>query len=270
MDIKAQLVKELSLQPVQIDNTVALLDEGATIPFIARYRKESTGSLDENVLRDIEHKYGYYKELEERRTAIIASIEEQGKLTPELRAKIEATISKVELEDLYLPLQAETRHPREKSARLAGLEPLARRLLDCAEAVGGPGLAEATAFVTDKAKEAGFDTPEKALSGACDILAEELSDDADSRKWLRELAWEKGTLVAVVRKDFAEQKTKFQMYYDYKEPVKAAPSHRALAMFRGEREEVLRLEVAMPRDEALVYLAKKLMSNIRTAPASAT
>jgi uncharacterized protein len=263
MDIKAQLVKELSLQPVQIDNTVALLDEGATIPFIARYRKESTGSLDENVLRDIEHKYGYYKELEERRTAIIASIEEQGKLTPELRAKIEATISKVELEDLYLPFKPK-RVTRGKKALDAGLEPLARRLLDCAEA-SADLVAEATAFVTDKAKEAGFDTPEKALSGACDILAEELSDDADSRKWLRELAWEKGTLVAVVRKDFAEQKTKFQMYYDYKEPVKAAPSHRALAMFRGEREEVLRLEVAMPRDEALVYLAKKLVKHPHSA-----
>lgn len=238
MDIKAQLIRELSLQPVQIENTVALLDGGATIPFIARYRKESTGSLDENVLRDIEHKYGYYKELEERRAAILAGIEERGKLTPELKTKIEATLSKVELEDLYLPYKPK-RVTRGKKAILAGLEPLARRLVDCTE-TSADFFAEAAAYATDKAREAGFDTPEKTIGGACDILAEELSDDADARKWLRELAWEKGTLVSVVRKDFVGQKTKFQMYYDYKDPVKVVPSHRALAMFRGEREEVLR------------------------------
>jgi uncharacterized protein len=266
MDIKAQLTRELSLQPFQIENTVALLDEGATIPFIARYRKERTGELDETVLREIEHRYGYFKELSERRAVILAGIEEQGKLTPELKAAIEATISKVELEDLYLPYKPK-RVTRGKKALDAGLEPLARRLVTCAE----PSIdliAEAQPYVTEKARELGFDTAEKALKGACDILAEELSDDAESRKWLRELAWEKGLIASVVRKEFAEQKTKFQMYYDYKEPVKSAPSHRILAMFRGEREKVLRIEVMMPRDEALGHLACKLIKHPGSAAES--
>jgi protein Tex len=266
MDIKAHLITEFSLQPVQIENTLALLDEGATIPFIARYRKERTGSLDETVLRDIEHKYVYYKELEERRATILASIEEQGKLTPELKAKIEATISKVELEDLYLPYKPK-RVTRGKKALDAGLEPLARRLVECSEPAADL-LGEAVVFVTDKAREVGFDTPEKAIAGACDILAEELSEDAEVRKWLRTLASDKGVVASVVRKEFAEQKTKYQMYYDYKEPVKNIPSHRALAMFRGEREKVLRLELIMPRDEALAHLLNKLVKHPQSASAA--
>ena len=266
MDIKAQLIKELSLQPFQVENTLALLDEGATIPFIARYRKERTGELDETILRDIEHQYGYYRELEERRATILASIGEQGKLTGELRAKIEATVSKVELEDLYLPFKPK-RVTRGKKAADAGLEPLARRLVGCAEQ-NADFIAEAQLFVTDKARELGFDTADKALQGACDILAEELSDDADSRKLLRELAWKKGLLIAVVRKEFADQKTKFQMYYDYREPVQTAPSHRILAMFRGEREKVLRVEVMMPRDEALGLLEQRLIKHPRSAAES--
>jgi uncharacterized protein len=265
MDIKAQLIRELSLQPFQIENTLSLLDEGATIPFIARYRKERTGELDETVLRDIEHKYLYYKELEERRATILASIGEQGKLTPELAAKIQGTISKVELEDLYLPYRPK-RVTRGKKGQDAGFEPLARRLADCLEGAADL-VALAQPFLTEKARKLGFDTPGKVLQGACDILAEELSDDADSRKWLRALAGEKGLIVAVVRKEFAEQKTKFQMYYDYKEPIKAAPSHRILAMFRGEREKVLRIEIMMPRDEALAHLERKLIKHPGSASA---
>ncbi len=266
MNIIAQLIKDLSLQQFQVENTVALLDEGATIPFIARYRKERTGELDETVLREIEHRYGYYRELDERRATILASIGEQGKLTPDLRSKIEATVSKVELEDLYLPFKPK-RVTRGKKAADAGLEPLARRLVDCAEQ-NADFIAEAQLFVTDKAVELGFSTAAGALQGACDILAEELSDDADSRKLLRELAWKKGLIIAAVRKEFAEQKTKFQMYYDYREPVQTAPSHRILAMFRGEREKVLRVEVMMPRDEALPMLEKRLIKHPRSAAES--
>ncbi|MBN1983684.1 MAG: helix-hairpin-helix domain-containing protein [Chitinivibrionales bacterium] len=259
MDIISQLINECNLQKSQIENAIALFNEGATIPFIARYRKERTGSMDEIELRDVQHKYTYYTELEERRKTILESIASQNKLTPALQKKIEDTVSKVELEDLYLPYRPK-RVTRGKKAQDAGLEPLARWLVDC-QSKSASIEQEAVRFCTAEAAEKGFDTTEKIIAGACDILAEELSDNADIRRWLRELASHKGLVIAKVKKEFAEQKTKFSMYYDYKEPVKDAPSHRVLAILRGEREKVLTMTVDFSAEEALHYLCSQLIKH---------
>jgi uncharacterized protein len=263
MDIIAQLVKEMNLQPFQVKNSVELFNEGATIPFISRYRKEHTGSLDEIQIRNLFHKYEYYKELEERRSTILESIESQGKLTPELKKKIEETISKVEIEDLYLPFKPK-RITRAKKAIDAGLEPLARWIIDCNDKKSNY-MAEAAKYMCPEITEKGFDSIDKIIEGACDILAEELSDNADIRRWLRELAASKGMVVAKVRKEFSEQKTKFNMYYNYKELIKNAPSHRILAIFRGEREKVLFMTIDYPQDEALSYLCSKLIKNPKSS-----
>jgi uncharacterized protein len=245
---------------MQVENTIALFKEGATVPFIARYRKERTGELDEVQIRELQHKHEYYSELEERRTAILESIESQGKLTPELKAQIEGTISKTEIEDLYLPYKPK-RTTRGKKALEAGLEPLARWLVEQTESTADPA-AKAAEFLNT---EQGFDTAEKALQGACDILAEELSDDAEVRKWLRELAAAEGGMVSVVRKEFAGQKTKFEMYYDFREAVKNIPSHRYLALLRGEREKVLRVELEFSKEKAGAYLEGRLIKHANSA-----
>ncbi len=263
MNIPAQLITEFILQPFQVANTLALFDEGATVPFIARYRKERTGSLDEIQIRDLQHKYSYYRELDDRRATILESIESQGKLTPELKKKIEETISKVELEDLYLPYKPK-RVTRGKKAYKAGLEPLAQWLVTCD--TGDADIeAEALKYAGEKAAALGFDTTEKIINGACDILAEQLSDDADIRKWLRNFVWQKGDIVSAVKKEYTEKKTKFSMYYNYREPAKNAPSHRVLAMLRGEREKVLRLEIDFPGEASIVYLEKRFIKHPRSA-----
>jgi len=254
MNICGQLVSEFSLQEFQVKNTLELFDEGATVPFIARYRKERTGSLDEIQIRDIQRRYAYYKELEDRRETILESIRSQGKLTPELEKKINGTLSKTELEDLYLPYKPK-RTTRATKAKEAGLEPLADWLYGLTDEKCDI-LARAAEFINTE-KE--VDTPEKAVQGAKDILAERLSDDADIRKWMRELAFEQGRIVSAVKKEFEGQKSKFEMYYDFKEKAAAIPSHRVLAMLRGEREKVLRLSLELPTDTAVRYLNDKLI-----------
>jgi len=262
MDFVAVLSEEFGFTKNQVENTLALFDEGATVPFIARYRKERTGSLDEIQIRDLEHKYNYYKELEERRTTILDSIKEQEKLTPELEKKILATRNKTELEDLYLPYKPK-RTTRATKARDAGLEPLAQWLRN---------LESPTEAIEAKAKEfinveKGYETETKALRGAGDILAEELSDNADNRKWLREFASSTGFISSTVKKDFADKKTKFDMYYDYKEKVSDLPSHRILAMLRGEKEKVLRIALDIDFEKAQSYLESRLILHPRSASA---
>ncbi|MCL2218485.1 MAG: RNA-binding transcriptional accessory protein [Chitinispirillia bacterium] len=263
MDICGQLVKELNLKEFQVRNTLELFDEGATVPFIARYRKERTGELDEIQIRDVQHRYTYYKELEERRATILESIEQQGKLTPELKARINATLSKTELEDLYLPYKPK-RTTRATKAKDAGLEPLADWLVGLEDG-NCDIMAKAGEFINPE-KE--VDTPEKAVQGARDILAERLSDDADIRKWMRELAVDQGFIVSAVKKEFEGQKSKFEMYYNYREKAAAVPSHRALAMLRGEREKVLRLSLEMPVDSAVSYLDGRLIKYPGSAAAA--
>jgi len=262
MDITKQISRELAIQPGQIESVMALLNEGATVPFISRYRKERTGNLDEIQVRDISHRYAYFTELDERRETILDSVRSQGKLTPELASAILATVSKTELEDLYLPFKPK-RVTRASMARDAGLEPLARRLQNL-EDPRADLAAEAAGFINP---EKGFDTPEKTLHGAGDILAEEITDDAEARKTLRRLAVKEGFLTAIVRKEFDGQKTKFEMYHDYRERAATLPSHRLLAMLRGEREKVLRLELEFPREKAAAYLEARFVRNPKSAAA---
>jgi len=262
MNILEQLMQEFNLQTFQVQNTLELFDEGATVPFIARYRKEKTGSLDENQIRDLQHRFEYYKELEERKTTILDSIREQGKLTPNLEKKIVATLSKTELEDLYLPYKPR-RVTRAVKAKEAGLEPLAAWLVECSETVIDI-LGKAGSFIN---AEKGFDTAQKTLQGAMDILAEQLSDNAEIRKHLRETALVDGVFASTVKKEFKDQKTKFEMYYDFKEKVNTLPSHRILALFRGEREKVLRVALELPVESAQHYLESMIIKYPESATA---
>jgi uncharacterized protein len=245
------IAQELSVKPQQVAAAVALLDEGATVPFIARYRKEATGNLDDTQLRTLEERLLYLRELEERRAAILASIEEQGTLTEELRAAIEAAATKQALEDLYLPYKPK-RRTRAQIAREAGLEPLADALL------GDPTLdpqVEAAKYVNGKAAaEGGVPDAKAALEGARDILAERFAETADLLAKLRTKLWSEGILASKVveGKETAEEE-KFRDYYAYSEAIRTIPSHRALALFRGRTLGVLALSLTLGEEiEAVV------------------
>jgi uncharacterized protein len=248
------IIEATGLKPFQVEHTVTLLQEGATVPFIARYRKEQTGELDEVQIRTVEEQFAYYCELEERKVTVLKSIEEQGKLTPELRERIEATRQKTELEDLYLPYKPK-RRTKATIARERGLEPLAD-IMAAQELTAGTAEEAAAPFV-DPAKEVPDATA--ALEGAGHILAERLSDDADARTMVRRLTKEQGVMTSRVAADYKEKVTKFEMYYDYQEPLKAVPSHRMLAMRRGEKEEVLYLSIAAPVEQILAGLKSRLI-----------
>lgn len=249
------IAAETKIRPEQVRNTLALFDQGSTVPFITRYRKEVTGSLDETQIRLLEEKYAYFKELGERKQTILKSIETQGKLTPELQKKIEATTSKTELEDLYLPYKPK-RRTRAMAAKEAGLEPLARILDGSTPAPEGNPTPEqiAAAYVN---AEKGVADAAAALQGALDILAEELSEDAEVRAKVRDIAMKTGLFTAKVRKEHEGKRTKFEMYYNFSEKVSALPSHRILAMRRGEKEEVLKTEMVLEDEKVLSLLQGK-------------
>lgn len=232
--IEGRIAEELGVRERQVKAAVDLLDGGSTVPFIARYRKEATEMLDDAQLRTLEERLRYLRELEERRTAILESVREQGKLTEEVEAQIRGAETKARLEDIYLPFKPK-RRTKAQIAREAGLEPLAEGLL------GDPSvdpLAAATAFVdADK----GVADPQAALDGARSILTERFSEDADLIGELRERMWVRGRLAAKVRDGKEEEGAKFADYFDFAEPFKELPSHRVLAMLRGEKEEVLDL-----------------------------
>ena len=258
MGFVEQISAETKFAPDAVRNTLALFDQGSTVPFITRYCKEATGSLDENQLRLIEEKYLYYKELTERRDAILKSIETQGKLTPELRAKIEKTNSKTELEDLYLPYKPK-RRTRAMAAKEAGLEPLARILeLQAMPADGQTAEQLAAAYVKPDLNIA---DAAAAVQGALDILAEEISEDAEIRSQIRDMAMKMGLYTSKVRKEHEGKRTKFEMYYNFSEKVSALPSHRILAMRRGEKEEVLRTELVLDDAKCLGMLHAKAIKN---------
>ena len=249
--IALQIAAELSVRPAQVQATVALLDGGATVPFIARYRKEVTGDLDDAQLRALETRLAYLRELEDRRAAVLKSIDEQGKLTPALRAAIEAAPTKQELEDLYLPYKPR-RRTKATIAREAGIEPLADRLF------ADPGLdpaAEAAAFVH---AEAGFADVAAVLDGVRDILAERWAEDPALVGTLRTWLWDQGLLRSrlVEGKDGTlPDAAKFRDYFDYAEPIRTVPSHRALAVFRGRALELLDVRLALD-EEATAALPK--------------
>ncbi|CAL9358773.1 Protein YhgF [Streptomyces sp. enrichment culture] len=232
--IEGRIAQELGVRERQVKAAVELLDGGSTVPFIARYRKEATGTLDDAQLRTIEERLRYLRELEERRTAILESVREQGKLTEDLEARIRGAETKARLEDVYLPYKPK-RRTKAQIAREAGLEPLAEGLL--ADPSVEP-LAAASAFV-DAGR--GVADPQAALDGARAILTEKFSEDADLIGELRERMWTRGRLAAKVREGKEEAGAKFADYFDFAEPFTELPSHRVLALLRGEKEEVLDL-----------------------------
>ena len=247
------VVEDTGLAPLQVANTISLLREGGTVPFIARYRKELTFELDEVQIRRIEDLLGYYGELEERKVTVLKTIAEQGKLTPELEARIEATRQKTELEDLYLPFKPK-RRTKATIARERGLEPLAD-IVAAQDITAGTTAETAAAFVDP---EKGVPDAAAALEGAGHIIAERLSEDADSRAFVRRITGEQGVFSSRVAPDKKEAVSKFEMYYDYQEPLKTIPSHRMLAMRRGEKEEVLYLSILAPVEEILAGLKARL------------
>ncbi len=250
----ACIIGATSFKPAQVEQTVGLLQEGATVPFIARYRKEMTGELDEVEIRTIEEQFAYFSELEERRITVLKSIDEQGKLTPELRDSIEAARLKTVLEDLYLPYKPK-RRTKATIARERGLEPLAD-IMAAQQVTQGTLEEVALPYV---APEQGVPDAGAALEGAGHILAERLSDNADIRGMVRRLTGEQGIMTSRVSADHKDTVTKFEMYYDYQEPLAAVPSHRMLAMRRGEKEEVLYLSVVAPVEQILAGIKARLI-----------
>ncbi len=238
MSIIQSLTRELAVQERQIEAAVALLDEGATVPFIARYRKEATGGLDDTQLRLLEERLGYLRELEERRGVILASIREQGQLSAELESALLAADTKTRLEDLYLPYKPK-RRTKAQIAREAGLAPLAHGLL--ADPTQAPEQA-ARAFLNPERDIADV---KAALEGARQILMEEFAENAELLARLRELLWDRAVLHAQLVEGKAEEGAKFRDYFEYQEPIRQIPSHRALALFRGRGEGVLQLELVI-------------------------
>jgi protein Tex len=250
------IAQQLSINLRSLTATIELLDEGSTVPFIARYRKEVTGNLDEVQIRDVEEKLAYFRELEERRGTVLETIESQGKLTPELRARIESVLEKNELEDLYLPYKPK-RRTKASMAREKGLEALAQYLWD---QVSGPAaLAEYAATFVDDVK--GVGSVEEALTGARHIIAEWISENADFRKTVRQMMMEKGFVVSRAIEGAADPEGKYKMYADYREPASRIPSHRMLAIRRGSKEEVLTFEIELDRAGPLAYLRNRVLKN---------
>jgi len=240
--IVERIATELGVQPRQVAAAVQLLDEGSTVPFIARYRKEVTGNLDDTQLRNLEERLIYLRELEDRRATIVNSITEQGKMTDELQAAIAAADSKQVLEDLYLPYK-QKRRTRAQIAREAGLEPLAQALL--ADPTLDPQVAAAAYVDADK----GVADIKAALDGARDILSEQFGETADLLGSVREYLWQQGVVTSkVIAGKELEEEEKFRDYYDYSEPIKAIPSHRALALFRGRNTGVLMTKLGLGED----------------------
>jgi uncharacterized protein len=249
--IESRIAAELAVKQQQVAAAVALLDEGATVPFIARYRKEATDGLDDTQLRNLQERLTYLRELEERRAAILKSIEEQDKLTPELRASIEAADTKQRLEDLYLPFKPK-RRTKAQIAREAGLQALAESLLNDAtlnpELEAAKYLREPFELGPDKDKNPGVPDVKAALEGARHILMEQFAEDAELLGQLRAHLQEHAVLVAKVVEGKETEAAKFRDYFDYQELFKNVPSHRALAMFRGRKEEFLRVSLKLPEE----------------------
>lgn len=239
-EILLLIAKSLNLPLHSLIAVIGLLNEGGTVPFIARYRKEATGNLDEVQIRDIEEKLAYFRDLVSRRESILASILEQGKLTDELKSRIEATVSRSELEDLYLPYRPK-RRTKATIARDRGLQPLADYLWT--QIATSQSLLVFAATFVDPEKEVA--TMEDALEGARHIVAETISEQADLRKTLRRVMFEEGIIVSKKCFEAVDEQEKFKMYYDYREPVKAIPSHRMLAIRRGETESVLYFHIEL-------------------------
>ena len=253
-ELLVHIAQTLNLPLRGIVAVIELLDDGGTVPFIARYRKEATGNLDEVQILDVSDKLAYFRDLAERRETILASIAEQGKLTDELKARIEGTLDKNELEDLYLPYKPK-RRTKATIAREKGLEPLAQYLW-AQQNAADPLESFAATFVN---AELGVATVNEALEGARHIVAEWISEDADLRKALRQLVFDEGIVVSRKAMDAVDEQDKFKMYYDYKEPVKTIPSHRMLAIRRGEGENILYFLIEVETERAIAIMQRHVL-----------
>ena len=253
MNINETIAKELGIKVSQVDATVKLIDEGNTIPFIARYRKEVTGSLNDEVLRNLHERLEYLRGLEERKATVLASIEEQGKLTDELKKKIEDAQTLVAVEDLYRPYK-QKKKTRGSVARERGLEPLALFILE-------QNAAEDVTKEAEKYVDAEKDvkTPADAIAGAKDIIAEDVSDNADYRTFIREISFKEGKISSKAKDEKAE--SVYEMYYDFEEEIPKIVGHRVLALNRGEKEKILVVKTAAPKDKILAYLEKQIIKN---------
>lgn len=257
MDIVLKIKEELKVEKWQVEAAVKLIDEGNTIPFISRYRKEVTGSLNDEQLRDLHERLVYLRNLEEKKEQVLGSIEEQGKLTEELREKIAAAETLVVVEDLYRPYRPK-RKTRASVAKEKGLDGLAEFIL--AQSAVAPVLEEAAKYVTgeDVEEEKKVKSPEEALQGAKDIIAESISDNADYRSYIREATVDEGIITSTAKDEKAQ--SVYEMYYNFEEPVKKIAGHRVLALNRGEAEKVLTVKVNAPVERILLFLAKKTIT----------
>ena len=249
MNIIKKISEELNVKEWQVQAAVELIDEGCTIPFIARYRKEKTGSLNDEVLRNLGERLTYLRNLEEKKAQVISAIESQEKMTPELKKQIEEAQTMVAVEDLYRPYRPK-RHTRAMIARERGLEPLAQII--ASQLVKQPLAEVAAAYITEDVPDV-----QAALSGASDILAEQISDEADYRTAIRKMTFNEGILRTEAKKP--EEKSVYEMYYDYSEPVKRVVGHRILAINRGEKEKILTVTLETPETEILTWLEKRVI-----------
>lgn len=257
MDIILKLKEELQVEKWQLEAAVSLIDEGNTIPFIARYRKEMTGSLNDEVLRNLYERLIYLRNLEEKKAQVLSSIEEQGKLTDELKERIEAAQTMVVVEDLYRPYRPK-RKTRAGVAKEKGLEPLAEFIL--AQETTAPIEEEAAKYIREDEDEAkAVKTVEEALQGAKDIIAEQISDEADYRIYIRDITMKEGKLVTAAKDEKAE--SVYEMYYQYEEPINKVAGHRVLAVNRGENEKFLTVKVEAPEERILQFLRTKTIIN---------
>ncbi len=251
MDILKQLTTELGVRQEQVEAAVKLIDEGNTIPFIARYRKEATGALNDEILRNLDERLTYLRGLEEKKEQVLRSIEEQGKLTDELKAQIEAAATMVVLEDLYRPYRPK-RRTRATIAQEKGLAPLAELIM--AQETNMP-LTESAAVYISEEKE--VKSPEEAIAGALDIIAEQISDQADYRGYIRDITMEEGSISSSAKEEGAE--SVYEMYYNFSEKLSTLPGHRILALNRGENEKVLTVKIQAPEERILRYLETKVI-----------
>lgn len=260
MDIIAKLAEELGIRKGQAEAAVKLIDEGSTIPFISRYRKEATGSLNDEVLRNLFDRLNYLRNLEEKKEQVLSSIEEQGKLTEELKQQVLAAETLVAVEDLYRPYRPK-RRTRATIAKEKGLEPLANIIL--LQMTARPLVQEAEAFL-DPEKE--VNTPKDAIEGAMDIIAESISDEAAYRTYIREATIKSGKIISTAKDPEAE--SVYEMYYDFEEGISKLAGHRILALNRGEAEKLLTVKIEAPTEQILGYLEKKIISrdNPHTTP----
>ena len=253
MNIIEQLIKEFNLKPFQVQNTINLIDEGNTIPFIARYRKEVTGELNDQVLRELYERLVYLRNLNERREDVNRLIDGQGKLTEEISKALDKAVTLQEIEDIYRPYKVK-RKTRASIAKEKGLEPLATIIY--AQMPSRTSVEELALKYIDVEK--GVNTVEEAISGAMDIIAEEVSDNAEYRKALREIIFREGLIVSTAKKD---EDSVYRMYYDFKEPVSKIANHRVLAINRGEKEEFIQIKIDVDSSKCLMYLKGKSIRN---------